>query len=166
MDKVRVEYNKETGKLEVDLSELFSGMSDEESVEFVDKYALWYPVMDQLVYELKNGYASPNYNPAIYKLREAILGNKELFESMFSEQIIDMSEVIAQAKKEENRWNNAYWKLYHFLRDKRNRFGYDFEDGLEEDLREATKTEKFESISFGSDNRDIKEFINWLKSKV
>ncbi len=72
---------------------------------------------NEIAHDLKTGYSSDSYNSAIQKLRVAFLTDEKAANEMFQQCIKGLLRDWHKERLEAQRYQNAYWKLWHQLKD-------------------------------------------------
>jgi len=112
--KIKIEGKN---KLILDLSDLFYLLHDSfdnefDAEEFINDLG-WIPqIRKQIIKTLKNEYSRGSYNNNVHKERN------ELLEAMKEKELEYYTNYVADLIEERNRWNNNYWKLWHWYNER------------------------------------------------
>jgi hypothetical protein len=105
------------GKLSINLLDAIDNLTDEQKAELVSDGGWWNFIDKAMAERIVNEFSRDNYNEEYTRLRGLIL-NSEAMPSVIREWAVSLIESREKAKQSTEYWNNAYWRLYHWAREK------------------------------------------------
>jgi hypothetical protein len=106
----------EKGNLIINPYEYLQNLSEEQKKDFLSDGGWWCLVEKEMVEEIINGFGTEGYNETYHKLRSMLL-NCDAMPDVIRRWARDMIELRLKSKQYEQYWEQAYYNLYHWIKD-------------------------------------------------
>lgn len=114
---ITLERDEDKVTITLDLWGIWSALPEKHKEAVLSDSAWWYIIKESLAYQLGKSLSTPSFNSSIHKLREMIVANPEFVNNITVTFIKQILEEWAKSKQSERKAGQAFWKLYHQVRD-------------------------------------------------
>lgn len=108
----------------IDPYDVWNLLSLEEKENVIRDRGMWHIISRELDYELSNGVSNDSFMPSLQRFREKLSTNTELVPNTVVACIKQLLEDKASAIQKEREAGQAFWKLYHRVREHFNNLRY------------------------------------------